>query len=127
MALRRRPPQLLCSFTRPSFRPCPSFALLSESQEKLQAKYNAIAEYGTTPSDEYAYHHYLFRVPTAVTINRDTKNRKWLEPGNHDWLGNDRNRVVVELKHMRRGKGGKKSGRRWQCFFCKSGARVGSS
>ena len=56
-------------------------AFLSENQEKLQAKYNAIIEFGTTPSDEYAYHHYLFRVPIAVTISRDAKNREWLEPG----------------------------------------------
>ena len=75
-------------------------AFLSESQEKLQAKYNAITEFGTTPSDEYAYHHYLFRVPIVVTINRDTKNREWLEPGKHDWLGNERDRVVVELKEV---------------------------
>ena len=55
-------------------------AFLSENQEKLQAKYNAIIEFGTTPTDGYAYHHYLFRVPT-VAINRDTKSREWLEPG----------------------------------------------
>ena len=53
-------------------------AFLSENQEKLQAKYNAIIELGTTPSDEYAYHNYLFRVPIA---DRDAKSREWLEPG----------------------------------------------
>jgi hypothetical protein len=73
-------------------------AFLSENQEKLQAKYNAIIEFGTTPSEEYAYHHYFFQVPIAATISRDTKNREWLEPGDHDWLWNERNRVVVELK-----------------------------
>ena len=73
-------------------------AFFSENQEKLQAKYNAIIEFGTTPSDEYAYHHYVFRVPIALTINRDAKNRGWLELGKHDWLGNERNRVILELK-----------------------------
>ena len=71
--------------------------MLSESQKKLQAKFNAIAEFGTTPSDEYAYHHRLFRAPIAAAVSRDAKNREWLDPGKHDWLSNDSNRVVVEL------------------------------
>ena len=75
-------------------------AFLSENQEKLQTKYNAIIELGTTPSDEYAYHHYLFRAPMAAPVNRDTKNREWLEQGKHDWLGNERDRVIVELKEV---------------------------
>ena len=72
--------------------------MLSESQEKLQAKYNATAEFGTTPSDGCAYHHHRSRAPMAATVSRDTKNREWLDPGKHDWLSNERNRVVVELK-----------------------------
>jgi hypothetical protein len=74
--------------------------LLSESQEKLQAKYNAFAEFGATPSDGCAYHHYFCRAPMAATVSRDTKAREWLDPGKHDWLSNERNRVVVELKEV---------------------------
>ena len=70
-------------------------AFISEDQEGLQATHNALTELGTTPGDEYAYHHYLFQAPIAVTVNRGAKDRERLEPGKHDWLGNGRNRVVV--------------------------------
>ena len=71
---------------------------LLDNQDKLQGKYNAIAEFGTTPSDEYAYHHYLNGVPIAVTVNKDTKNLEFLQPGKSDWLGQEENRVFIELK-----------------------------
>ena len=70
-------------------------AFISEDQEGLQATHNALTELGTTPGDEYAYHHYLIKAPIAVAINRGAKDREWLEPGKHGWLGNGRNRVVV--------------------------------
>ena len=52
--------------------------LIVDNQDKLQGKYNAIAEFGATPSDEYAYHHYLNGAPIAVTINKDTQNLHYL-------------------------------------------------
>ena len=71
---------------------------LSSHQEKLQGKYNIDAEFATTTGGTTAYYQYLFRIPIAVTINEDTKNRDYLQPGKHDWLGNPENRVLIELK-----------------------------
>ena len=33
-----------------------------------------------------------------MTINGDTENREYLQPGGHDWLGDPENRVLIELK-----------------------------
>lgn len=78
-------------------------AFPSENRESLHATYNAIIEFGTTPSGEYAYHHYLFQAPIAVTVNLDAKSREWLESRKHDCLGSERNRVVVYMKEVRCG------------------------
>ena len=64
-----------------------------DNQDKLQGKYDSRIEFASTPGGTCAYKKYLFAVPTAITINKSTKNLKFLD--NHDWLGKPVNRTVV--------------------------------
>ena len=68
---------------------------LVSHQEKLQGKYDALVEFGSTAGGTCAYHRDLFGVPVVATVNYSTKNLDYLE--NHDWLANPGNRVVVVL------------------------------
>lgn len=63
-------------------------------QEKLQGKVDTKTEFASTPSGNYAYSKWLWRVPVVVTANYTTRNRDLLEQ--NDFLGNPENRVVVE-------------------------------
>ena len=68
-------------------------AFVVAHQEKLQGKYDARVEFGTTSGGTCAYTKWLFRVPTVVTCNYSTKSLDLLD--NCDFLGNARNRVLV--------------------------------
>jgi hypothetical protein len=63
-------------------------------QEKLQGKVDTKTEFASTPSGNYAFSKWLWRVPVVVTANFTTKNRDLLE--HNDFLANPDNRVVVE-------------------------------
>ena len=62
-------------------------------QDKLQGKYDCLVEFASTPGGQCAFAKDLFRIPIIVTINNSTANLQLLTTD--DWLGNDRNRVVV--------------------------------
>ena len=64
-------------------------------QDKLQGKYDNLVEFGTTPSGEYSYKHWLFAIPIAATFNLSTANLHLLEQD--DFLGNPENRVLVDF------------------------------
>lgn len=66
---------------------------VADNQDKLQGKYDAMVEFGSTPGGVCAYQKYLYQVPVAVTINYSTANLEYLET--HDWLKNSGNRVLV--------------------------------
>jgi hypothetical protein len=70
-------------------------AFVSNHQEKLQGKYNAPVEFGSTLGGTCAFFRDLFAVPCVVTVNYSTKNLGFLDC--HDWLGKDVNRVVVQF------------------------------
>ena len=63
-------------------------------QEKLQGKVDTVTEFAATPSGQYAFSKWLWRVPVVVTANFTTRNRDLLEA--NDFLYNANNRVVVE-------------------------------
>ena len=63
-------------------------------QEKLQGKVDTEVEFASTPSGQYAFSKWLWRVPIVVTANYTTKNRGLLETS--DFLANQGNRVLVE-------------------------------
>ena len=63
-------------------------------QEKLQGKVDTKTEFASTPSGNYSFSKWLWRVPIVVTANYTTKNRNLLEE--NDFLANEDNRVVVE-------------------------------
>jgi hypothetical protein len=69
------------------------FYFLVRHQEKLQGKVDTKAEFASTPSGQYAFEKWLWRVPVVVTANYTTKNRDLLE--HNDFLGNPDNRVLV--------------------------------
>lgn len=63
-------------------------------QEKLQGKVDAEIEFASTPSGQYTFSKWLWRVPVVVTANFTTRNRDLLTA--NDFLANEHNRVVVE-------------------------------
>ena len=68
---------------------------LVDQQDKLQGKYDNLVEFGTTPSGDYAYKHWLYKIPIVVTFNFTTKNRALLEQD--DFIGNPENRLLVDF------------------------------
>ena len=70
------------------------FYFCERHQEKLQGKVDTEVEFATTPSGQYAFSKWLWRVPVVVTANYTTKNRDLLETS--DFLANKDNRVLVE-------------------------------
>ena len=64
-------------------------------QEKLQGKYDARIEFGTTLGGQCSYSHWLWRVPIVATVNHTTANLDLLDTD--DFLGNAENRVVVRF------------------------------
>ena len=70
-------------------------SFVTDHQEKLQGKYDAMVEFASTQGGMCAYKKDLFAVPFVVTINFSTKNLGFLEV--HDWLANPGNRVLVTL------------------------------
>ena len=71
------------------------FQFLVDHQEKLQGKYDALVEFGSTPGGHLSYQKDLFAVPVVVTANLTTANRSFLS--DNDYLGNPENRVVVHF------------------------------
>ena len=68
---------------------------LTDHQDKIQGKYNAILEFGSSPGGQCAYYKYLFKVPMVATCNFSTQSLGLLET--HDWLGKPANRVLVHF------------------------------
>ena len=68
---------------------------LVNHQDKLQGKYNAAVEFGSTPGGQCAFFRDLFAVPVVATANYSTEHLDLLQTD--DWLGNSRNRVVVNF------------------------------
>ena len=68
---------------------------LVDHQDKVQGKYDALLEFGSTPGGQLAYRKDLFQVPIVVTINNTTQNQDFLF--NNDFLGNAANRVLVDF------------------------------
>jgi hypothetical protein len=66
---------------------------LTDVQDKLQGKYDALLEFASTPGGLCKYAKYLFQVPIVATANYSTKNLTYLD--DHDWLGKPGNRTVV--------------------------------
>ena len=66
---------------------------LEDHQDKLQGKYDALLEFGTTAGGTCAFTKWLFRVPVAVTINFSTRHLEWLV--SHDWLSRPGNRALA--------------------------------
>ena len=63
-------------------------------QEKLQGKVDTVCEFASTPSGQYSFSKWLWRVPVVVTANYTTKNLQLLQE--NDFLANEGNRVLVE-------------------------------
>ena len=51
---------------------------LSEHQEKLQGKYNALVEFASTPGGGLAFKRDLYALPIVATINNSTRNLQLL-------------------------------------------------
>ena len=66
---------------------------IEDHQDKLQGKYDARLEFGTTAGGTCAYSKWLFRIPVVVTINFSTLHLEWLL--SHDWLGRPGNRALA--------------------------------
>ena len=64
-------------------------------QEKLQGKVDLDVEFASTPSGNYAFSKWLWKVPVVVTANYTTRNLNLLN--DNDFLANVGNRVLVEL------------------------------
>ena len=62
-------------------------------QEKLQGKVDTKSEFAATPSGQYAFSKWLWRIPIVVTANYTTRNRDLLDK--FDFLWNPENRVLV--------------------------------
>ena len=69
-----------------------------DHQEKLQGKYDALVEFGSTPGGVCAFKKDLFAIPIVITINFSTKNLSFLETC--DWLSLPENRVVVDFPYQ---------------------------
>lgn len=63
-------------------------------QDKVQGKYDAEVEFGTTTGGTCAYYHDLFAVPFVATVNYTTKNLTALDTS--DFLSLPSNRVLVK-------------------------------
>ena len=68
-------------------------AFLTENQDKLQGKYDALLEFASTPGGQCKFDKYLYKTPVVVTANYSTANLGFLDT--HDWLGKPGNRTVV--------------------------------
>ena len=73
-----------------------AFSFLVQQQEKLQSKYDARLELGTTPGGQCAYHKWLWRIPIVVTANNTTTGHDLLD--SDDFLGNPANRVLLRFE-----------------------------
>ena len=67
---------------------------LIRHQEKVQGKVDVESEFASTPSGNYAYSKWLWKVPVVVTANYTTRNLDLLR--DNDFLANEGNRVLVE-------------------------------
>ena len=71
-------------------------AFVTDNQDKLQGKYDALLEFASTPGGQCKFEKYLFKVPIVVTANYSTANLSFLD--SHDWLSKPGNRTVVHWK-----------------------------
>ena len=71
------------------------FQFLVDHQDKLQGKYNAEVEFGSTPGGQLAYFKDLWAVPFVATANFSTANSHLLEQD--DFLKNEGNRVLLKF------------------------------
>ena len=69
---------------------------LVQNQEKIQSKYDARIEFGSTPGGQCAFDRWLWKVPLVVTANFSTSGLDLLEKD--DFLSNPSSRVVVHLQ-----------------------------
>ena len=67
---------------------------LVRHQEKIQGKVDGESEFASTPSGQYAYTKWLWKVPIVATANFTTRNLDLLR--DNDFLSNPENRVLVE-------------------------------
>ena len=73
-------------------RDCRYFA---QHQEKLQGKYDYLAEFASTPGGQCAFWKDLWAIPIVATVNNSTTNLELLTTD--DWLGNAGNRVLIDF------------------------------
>jgi hypothetical protein len=71
-------------------------AFLSDHQEKLQGKYDAVVEFGTTPGGQCAFKRDLFRLPIIATINNSTRNLDFLRT--NDFLNKPENVQLLSFR-----------------------------
>ena len=67
---------------------------LVRHQEKIQGKVDVESEFASTPSGNYAYTKWIWKIPIVATANYTTRNLDLLR--SNDFLGNGGNRVLVE-------------------------------
>ena len=69
---------------------------LIQNQEKIQSKYDARIEFGSTPGGQCAFDKWRWKVLIVVTASFSTSGLDLLEKD--DFLSNPGNRVVVRLE-----------------------------
>ena len=84
--LLRLPPQ---TFDRGTW-----YHLKSWNVKKVQGMVDGESEFASTPSGQYAYTKWLWKVPIVATANFTTRNLDLLR--DNDFLSNPENRVLVE-------------------------------
>ena len=65
-------------------------------REKLQGKYDALAEFATTPGGQCAFCKDLFKLPVVATINNSTRNLQYLLTD--DFVSNKDNVVLLSFR-----------------------------
>ena len=61
---------------------------------EVEIKVDVESEFASTPSGQYAYKKWLWKVPIVATANYTTRNLDLLR--DNDFLANEGNRVLVE-------------------------------
>jgi hypothetical protein len=71
-------------------------AFLTNFQDKLQGKYDALLEFGSTPGGQCTYYKYLFKTPVVLTATYSTRNLAYVDT--NDWLGKPGSRVLLHYQ-----------------------------
>ena len=69
---------------------------LNTHQDKLQGHYARLVEFASTPGGTCSYHKDLWRLPTVLTVNNDTRNLQYLQT--RDFCSNRENVVVLSFR-----------------------------